>query len=112
MKLLIIGGTQFLGRHLTTAALAGNHEVTLFNRGNHPSPAMANVETIVGDRNRDLHKLKGRHWDGVVDTCGFLPDNVRAVAEFCPTQSLAMSSSRVFRLMQTSAWLALTKKRL
>lgn len=81
MKLLIIGGTQFLGRHLTTAALAGNHEVTLFNRGNHPSPAMANVETIVGDRNRDLHKLKGRHWDGVVDTCGFLPDNVRAVAE-------------------------------
>ena len=79
MKLLIIGGTQFLGRHLTTAALEGNHEVTLFNRGNHPS--MANVETIVGDRNRDLHKLRGRHWDAVVDTCGFLPDNVRAVAE-------------------------------
>lgn len=79
MKLLIIGGTQFLGRHLTTAALARNHEVTLFNRGNYAS--IANVETIVGDRYRDLNRLAGRHWDAVVDTCGFLPDNVRVVAD-------------------------------
>jgi len=79
MKLLIIGGTRFLGRHLVTAALAGDHEVTLFNRGNYPVPE--DVETIVGDRHTERHKLKGRRWDAVVDTSGHLPRAVRAAAE-------------------------------
>ena len=79
MKLLIIGGTRFLGRHLVTAALARSHEVTLFNRGNHS--IQADVETIEGDRHTELHKLKGRRWDAVVDTCGHLPRAVRAAAE-------------------------------
>jgi 2'-hydroxyisoflavone reductase len=47
MKLLIIGGTRFVGRHLVEAALARNHEVTLFNRGTH-APVARDVETIVG----------------------------------------------------------------
>jgi 2'-hydroxyisoflavone reductase len=79
MKLLILGGTRFLGRHLVSAALAGNHQVTLFNRGNHPS-ASTDVETIQGNRYTDLAKLQGRRWDAVVDTCGFLPSTVRASA--------------------------------
>ncbi len=79
MKLLIIGGTRFLGRHLVTAALARGHDVTLFNRGNYST--QAEVETIEGDRHAELHKLKGRHWDAVVDTCGHLPRAVRAAAE-------------------------------
>jgi 2'-hydroxyisoflavone reductase len=79
MKILIIGGTRFLGRHLATAALAREHEVTLFNRGNHPSDLP--VETIRGDRNQDLAKLAGRRWDAVVDTCGFVPRAVKAAAE-------------------------------
>ena len=81
MKLLIIGGTRFIGRHLVTAALARDHEVTLFNRGNYSAePA---VETIHGDRHNDgdLAKLRGRRWDVVVDTCGHLPRSVRAAAE-------------------------------
>jgi 2'-hydroxyisoflavone reductase len=81
MKLLIIGGTKFIGRHLVTAALARDHEVTLFNRGNYSAePA---VETIQGDRHNesDLAKLRGRHWDAVVDTCGHLPRSVRTAAE-------------------------------
>ncbi len=82
MKLLIIGGTRFVGRHLVTEALAYNHEVTLFNRGNHPSATLSNVETICGDRNSDLSKLQGRRWDTVIDTCGYLPRTVRASAEF------------------------------
>jgi 2'-hydroxyisoflavone reductase len=85
MKLLILGGTRFLGRHLVTAALARGHEITLFNRGQHPGkdpPAdLASVETIHGDRNSDLAKLQGRRWDVVVDTCGYLPRTVRASAE-------------------------------
>lgn len=79
MRLLIIGGTRFLGRHLVTAALAHGHEVTLFNRGNHST--QADVETIEGDRHTEIHKLKGRRWDAVLDTCGHLPSAVRAAAE-------------------------------
>ena len=81
MKLLILGGTRFVGRHLVAAALARNHEITLFNRGKHPSVALTNVETIYGDRNSDLAKLQGRRWDAVVDTCGYLPRTTRASAE-------------------------------
>lgn len=85
MKLLILGGTRFVGRHLVTAALARNHEITLFNRGKHrgkhPSAALTSVETIYGDRNSDLAKLQGRRWDAVVDTCGYLPSTVRASVE-------------------------------
>ena len=79
MKILIIGGTRFLGRHLVTAARAGDHEVTLFNRGSYPTHA--DVETIEGDRHTELHKLEGRRWDAVIDTCGHLPRAVRAAAE-------------------------------
>jgi 2'-hydroxyisoflavone reductase len=79
MKLLILGGTRFLGRHLVAAALANNHDVTLFNRGRYPSSA--EVETIHGDRNHDLSKLRGRRWDAVIDTSGMLPSAVRAAAE-------------------------------
>jgi 2'-hydroxyisoflavone reductase len=81
MKLLILGGTRFLGRHLVKAALARNHEVTLFNRGKYPPAALTSVETIYGDRHSDLSKLQGRRWDTVLDTCGYLPRTVRASAE-------------------------------
>jgi 2'-hydroxyisoflavone reductase len=79
MKILIIGGTRFVGRHLVTAARNRDHEVTLFNRGRHSSETP--VETIHGDRNSDLDKLRGRRWDVVLDTCGILPRAVRAAAE-------------------------------
>jgi 2'-hydroxyisoflavone reductase len=85
MKLLILGGTRFVGRNLATAALAREAEITLFNRGKHrgqhSSAALPNVETIYGDRNSDLAKLQGRRWDAVIDTCGYLPRTVRASAE-------------------------------
>ena len=81
MKILIIGGTRFVGRHLVTAALARNHEITLFNRGTHLAADSPDVETIYGDRNHDLVKLQGRRWDTVVDTCGYLPRTVKASAE-------------------------------
>ena len=79
MKILILGGTRFLGRHLVTAALARNHQVTLFNRGNYPVPQ--DVETIYGDRNTDLERLQNRTWDVVVDTSGLLPRRVRSAVE-------------------------------
>ncbi|HEX8735666.1 MAG TPA: NAD-dependent epimerase/dehydratase family protein [Pyrinomonadaceae bacterium] len=81
MKLLIIGGTKFLGRHLIAAARGGGHAVTLFNRGRHSTENFAGVEQIHGDRHSDLDKLSGRAWDAVIDTCGYLPQSVKASAE-------------------------------
>lgn len=81
MRFLILGGTRFLGRHLVTAALAHHHDITLFNRGQHAAATLPHVETIYGDRNSDLAKLKGRRWDAVIDTSGYLPRIVRASAD-------------------------------
>ena len=81
MKLLILGGTRFVGRHLVTVARVRDHEVTLFNRGLHSSESLEGVKTIQGDRYSDLAKLRGRRWDVVIDTCGMLPRAVRAAAE-------------------------------
>jgi 2'-hydroxyisoflavone reductase len=81
MKLLILGGTRFLGRHLVAAAQARGHQVTLFNRGNYSSEELGALESIKGDRHTELHKLRGRRWDAVVDTSGHLPRAVRAAAE-------------------------------
>jgi 2'-hydroxyisoflavone reductase len=93
MKLLIIGGTKFVGRHLVTAALERGLEVTLFNRGTQASP-FAGVETISGDRNKDLDKLQGRRWDAVIDTCGYLPRSVKAAAETLSVERYVFISSQ------------------
>ncbi len=81
MKLLILGGTVFVGRHLVEAALAHNHDVTLFNRGQHNAGLFPDMETLHGDRDGGLDPLKGRRWDAVVDTCGYVPRVVRASAD-------------------------------
>ena len=81
MKLLILGGTVFLGRHLVEAALARKHEVTLFNRGVNNPDLFPEVERLHGDRDGDLSALKGRRWDAVIDTCGYIPRHVRASAQ-------------------------------
>jgi 2'-hydroxyisoflavone reductase len=83
MKILVIGGTRFVGRHFVTAARARGHEITLFNRGRHSASPVSfeGVETIHGDRFTDLAKLAGRRWDVVLDTCGLIPRAVKASAE-------------------------------
>ncbi|MCP4357184.1 MAG: epimerase [Chloroflexi bacterium] len=73
MKLLIIGGTRFLGRALVDVALAGGHEVTLFNRGQSNPDLYPDLETLVGDRDGGLAALHGRTWNAVIDTCGYVP---------------------------------------
>lgn len=73
MKLLILGGTVFLGRHLVDAALGRGHQVTLFNRGQHNPELYPEVEKLRGDRGGDLSALRGRRWGAVIDTCGYVP---------------------------------------
>jgi 2'-hydroxyisoflavone reductase len=81
VKLLLLGGPRFLGRAIAEAALGRGHELTFFNRGTTNPELYPEVERLVGDRASDLSALAGRTWDAVIDTCGYLPDVVRASAE-------------------------------
>ena len=81
MRILVLGGTKFLGRAFVDAALARRHELTLFNRGETNADLFPNVEKLRGDRRHDLSSLRGRSWDAVVDPSGYTPAVVRASAE-------------------------------
>ncbi len=80
MKLLILGGTLFLGRHLTEAALERGHTVTLFNRRQHNADLFPDVEKIRGDRDGELSALEGGRWDAAIDVHGRVPRIVRTSA--------------------------------
>jgi len=81
MKLLVLGGTRFLGRYVVESALGRGHEVTLFNRGQLNSELFPEVEKLRGDRDGGLDALRGRSWDAVVDPSGYTPRVVRDSAE-------------------------------
>jgi 2'-hydroxyisoflavone reductase len=81
MRLLVLGGTKFLGRAAVEIALARGHEVTLFNRGQTNPELFPEAEKLRGDRDGDLSALEGREWDAVIDPSGFVPRIVRASAE-------------------------------
>ena len=81
MRVLVLGGTVFLGRHVVEAALARGDEVTIFNRGRHGVDLYPEAERLVGDRDGDLSALARGEWDVVVDTSGYFPRQVRASAE-------------------------------
>jgi 2'-hydroxyisoflavone reductase len=81
VRLLVLGGTAFLGRALVDKALERGHEVTLFNRGRTNPELFPEAERLRGDRNEDLSALEGREWDAVVDVATFLPRAVRLATE-------------------------------
>ena len=80
MRLLIIGGTRFAGRHLVEAALARGHTLTLFNRGQSNPELFPQVEQLHGDRTESLTSLQDRTWDAVIDASGYVPRHVRRSA--------------------------------
>ncbi|MGA2548951.1 MAG: NAD-dependent epimerase/dehydratase family protein [Burkholderiaceae bacterium] len=85
MEILVLGGTNFLGRHFVEAALARGNRVTLFHRGKSPNPFGDAVEVRLGDRDPQigsgLGALESGQWDVVLDTSGYLPRHVRASAD-------------------------------
>jgi 2'-hydroxyisoflavone reductase len=81
VKLLVLGGTKFLGRAAVEAALARGHDVTLFNRGETNPELFPETEKLRGDRGGDLSALSERSWDAVIDPSGFVPHVVRAAAQ-------------------------------
>jgi 2'-hydroxyisoflavone reductase len=80
MRLLILGGTGFIGPHQVRYALARGHQVTVFNRGRQKEAWPGPVEELLGDRNGDLKALEGRDWDVCIDNPTTLPVWVRDAA--------------------------------
>src|SRR5262245_25360712 len=75
-RILILGGTAFLGPHIVENARGRGHALTLFNRGKTNPGLFPDVETLIGDRKGNLKALEGRTWDAVVDTSGYTPKDV------------------------------------
>jgi 2'-hydroxyisoflavone reductase len=81
MRLLILGGTVFLGRHVIDAALARGHTVSMLNRGRHGPGLFPDVERLIGDRDGDMSALRSREFDAVIDCTAFNPAQIeRTVA--------------------------------
>ena len=84
MRILVIGGTRFIGRHVVLQALERGHELTVFHRGRTNSDLFAGddrVERRTGDRNSDLSALADGTWDATVDTCAYVPRQVQELAD-------------------------------
>ena len=71
LRVLILGGTGFIGPHFVAALTARGHRVTVFNRGKDPSKVPSGVVQLIGDRNGQLDSLKGHDWDVVIDNSGY-----------------------------------------
>ena len=84
MNVLVLGGTQFVGRHIAETLLAAGHAVSVFTRGLTPDELPAEAERLRGDRDlgaAGLHVLTDRSWDVCVDVSGYTARQVRASAE-------------------------------
>jgi 2'-hydroxyisoflavone reductase len=81
MRILVLGGTHFVGRHIVEAALGAGHDVSVFNRGRTPLP-WEGVEQLTGDRKAgDLEALRGREWDACIDVSAYVPEHASASAQ-------------------------------
>ncbi|MYB05535.1 MAG: NAD-dependent epimerase/dehydratase family protein [Gemmatimonadetes bacterium] len=115
LKILILGGTGFIGPHQVEYALSRGHEVTLFNRGRTNAQLFPEVEKLVGDRESDLTALEGRSWDVVVDNSATnAPHWVEASANllkdtceryiFVSTRSVYADTSRIPMTIDAPVW--------
>lgn len=81
VKILAIGGTRFFGRAFVDDAARRGHEVAVFHRGQSEPADLPAIEHLHGDRKAGLGALGGRSWDAVLDTCAFVPREVRELSE-------------------------------
>jgi 2'-hydroxyisoflavone reductase len=97
MRILIIGGTRFVGRHITEAALAAGHEISLIHRGKTGPDLFPEAEHLLADRDADLSILRDRHWDATIDVSAYLPSQVTHLAGALSTgQYVFVSTTAVY----------------
>ena len=77
MKILLVGGTRFVGRHIAEAALRHGHELTLLHRT--ATDLLPDAEHLLADRDGDLAMLSGRGWDATIDVSAYLPGQVQSI---------------------------------
>ena len=104
LRILILGGTKFIGIHITELALQRGHAITHFNRGKTNVDLFPDIEHIKGDRDGQIEALKGRKWDAVIDDSGYLPRHVRLSAEL-----LAPNVQRYLFVSTISVYASLAK---
>jgi 2'-hydroxyisoflavone reductase len=103
LRILILGGTGFIGPHMVHEALRRGHEISLFNRGRTNRALFPDLELLVGDRNNGLDALIGRSWDAVVDNSGYVPRHVADSA-----QLLSSAVSHYIYVSSVSAYAAMS----
>ncbi|ACZ91372.1 NAD-dependent epimerase/dehydratase family protein [Streptosporangium roseum] len=97
MRILIIGGTRFVGRHITEAAMAAGHEVSLLHRGQTGPELFPEAEHLRADRNEDLSILRDRRWDATIDASAYLPSQIASLAGVLSTgQYVFISTTAVY----------------
>jgi len=111
LKVLILGGTGFIGPHMVREAQARGHEVTIFNRGKTHTELFPDVEKLIGDRDPEvgdgLSSLKGHTWDVVIDNSGYVPRHVRGSAQLLKDQAefyLFTSTAGVYQAWYDGSW--------
>jgi 2'-hydroxyisoflavone reductase len=82
LRILVLGGTGFIGPHMVRYAMERGHEITLFNRGRSNTHLFPELEKLIGDRNGDLESLRGRRWDVCMDNNASYIDWVEYSTEF------------------------------
>ncbi|MEU9836857.1 NAD-dependent epimerase/dehydratase family protein [Streptosporangium sp. NPDC048047] len=97
MRILIIGGTRFVGRHITEAAISAGHEVSLLHRGRTGADLFPEAEHLVADRDGDLSLLRDRGWDVTIDVTAYAPSQVESLASVLTTgQYVFVSTCAVY----------------
>jgi 2'-hydroxyisoflavone reductase len=81
VRILVVGGTRFVGRHIVAAAIGRGHEVSLFHRGKTGSELFPEAAHLLGDRDGDLTALASGRWDATVDVCAYVPRQVHTLAD-------------------------------
>ncbi|NOX70747.1 MAG: NAD-dependent epimerase/dehydratase family protein [Gammaproteobacteria bacterium] len=102
LRILVLGGTGFIGPHMVSEALRRGHDVTLFNRGRTNNELFPDLVTLNGDRDNGLDSLKGKKWDVVIDNSGYVPRHVADSARL-----LASSASHYVYVSTISVYASL-----
>ncbi len=101
MKILVLGGTQFLGRHIVDALARDGHHVVRFHRGQTTCPAPATVTDRFGDRNEDLSAVAGDEWDAIVDVAAYEPHQAELATALQTKQYAFISTCSVYADLST-----------